>query len=195
LEAHKLIPDRGYAEAGLKNVRWAVSKQADNGWIEDCCLTDAAKPLTHTLGYALRGLLEGHRFSGDAWIAAAARRTADGLLSALRSDGSLPGRLNSDWSAAVPWVCLTGNVQIAYCWFLLFEATGDVRYLDAARRANAYVRKTVRLDGPEGVSGGVKGCFPIDGGYGRFEYLSWAAKFLVDSLRLELQVSAVDRLD
>ena len=41
------------------------------------------------------------------------------------------------------------------------------------------------LDGPEDVRGGVKGAFPVDGDYGRYQLLNWAAKFLADSLMLE----------
>jgi len=106
-------------------------------------------------------------------------------LSALQADGFLPGRLRADWDAAVPWACLTGTAQIAICWLLLYRQTNDLRYRDAAYAANRYVRRTVTLTGPLTVRGGVKGSFPVDGSYGQYEYLSWACKFLVDSLLLE----------
>jgi hypothetical protein len=186
LEAERVHPNRGYAEAALKNIRWAItSKQRDNGWLADCCLTDPTAPLTHTLGYALRGLIEGYRFRADEKISAAAHRTADALLTKLGKDGFLAGRFRANWSAAVPWVCLTGTAQVAQCWLMLYEDTGDARYLDAGKRANAFVRRTVRLDAPEVMRGGVKGSYPVDGGYGPFEYPNWAAKFLIDSLALE----------
>jgi hypothetical protein len=185
LEAARAYPTRGYEEAALRNIRWALGKQRDNGWLQDCCLTDPSAPLTHTLGYALRGLLEGYRFSGDQMLSVAARRTADALLVKLEPDGYLAGRFYSDWKAAVPWACLTGIAQIAHCWLLLYEDTGEAKYLDGARRANAFVRRTVRLDAPEGIRGAVKGSFPIDGDYAPFEYPNWAAKFLIDSLALE----------
>jgi hypothetical protein len=72
--------------------------------------------------------------------------------------------------------------------------TGNVAYLAAGRAANRYVRRTVQLHRSEGSRGGVKGSFPINGGYGRLEYLDWAAKFLIDSNRLELEVEASDQL-
>jgi hypothetical protein len=115
----------------------------------------------------------------------AAVRTAHGLLAALNHDGKLPGRLREDWSAAVPWVCLTGSVQIAACWLLLYQETGDARYERAAKLTNQYVLRTVRLEGPEDVRGGIKGSFPVDGGYGTYQYLNWAAKFFVDANLLE----------
>jgi hypothetical protein len=187
-EAARVEPDRGYGEAGLANVRWALSSQNANGWLARCCLDDPSQPLTHTLGYALRGVLEAYRFSGERELLEASRRTADGLLSALRDDGCLPGRLRSDWSASVEWVCLTGAAQVATCWMLMYQYTRETRYREAAFSANAYVRRSVRSSGPAEARGGVKGSFPIDGDYGKFEYLNWAAKFLADSLMLEMDL-------
>jgi hypothetical protein len=187
-EADRLDPTRAYGEAGLKNVRWALSLMAPNGWFPKCCLYDPLHPLTHTLGYALRGVLEAHRFRPDVGLLRAAELTAQGLLSALGADGFLPGRLSADWSAAQPWACLTGTAQVAHCWLLLYQLTGNLAYFEAAQRALAYVRRTVRLDGPMAQRGSVKGSFPIDGPYGRYEYVSWAPKFAADSLMLESDI-------
>jgi hypothetical protein len=188
-EAARLDPGRGYGEAGLANVQWALGSIASNGWIANCCLSDRDLPLTHTLGYALRGIVEANRFRPDPVTLEAAERVAMGLMGAMRSDGFLPGQLRADWSAAADWVCLTGTAQVALCWLLLFKATGDSGYLRAASTANAFVRRTVRLDGPPEQRGGVKGSFPIQGRYGAYEYLNWAAKFLADSLMLEVALS------
>jgi hypothetical protein len=190
LEAARVDPDRGYADAALSQVRWALSHQRENGWFDRCCLTDPTRPLTHTLGYALRGVVEAALFSDDASLLARAQRTADGLLGALRDDGFIPGRLRSNWSAAARWACLTGSAQIAHCWLLLYRTTGDPRYRDAARAANRYVRRTIRIDGPDGARGGVKGSFPVSGGYGAYEYLNWACKFAIDSNLLERETRA-----
>lgn len=187
-EAARVAPDRGYGEAGLRNVNWALASQAEDGWLPKCCLVDPARPLTHTIGYALRGVLEAYRYHDDPRLLGAARKIADGLLAASRPDGHLAGRLARGWQPAVPWVCLTGMAQVAICWIMLHEITGERRYVEAARRANAFVRRSVRLDGPDGVRGGVKGAFPVDGDYGRFQLLNWAAKFLADSLMLELDL-------
>lgn len=185
LEAARIEPQRCYADAALANVRWAIRHQRDNGWFDHCCLTDPARPLTHTLGYTFRGVVEAHRFSGDPTLLSACRRTADGLLSAMNSDGSLPGRLYRDWRAAASWSCLTGNVQIAACWLLLYEHTNEAKYRDAALAANKYVRSTMSVAGGMGIRGAVAGSFPIYGDYGRYSYLNWAAKFCVDSNMLE----------
>jgi uncharacterized protein YyaL (SSP411 family) len=185
VEAERVEPDRGYAEAALRNARWALTHQQANGWFDRCCLGNPVQPLTHTIGYVLRGLLEVHRFSGDSSLLSASRRTADGLLTAIRSDGMLPGKLNSDWSSAVSWSCLTGNVQIAHSLLILHETTGHKRYRSAGYELNRAVRRTLRVDDPAETRGAVKGSFPIDGDYGRFEYPNWATKFAIDSFTLE----------
>jgi hypothetical protein len=192
IEAERVLPGAGYGEAALANIRWALTRQQANGWFADCCLSDPRRPITHTLGYALRGVIEGYRLGGEARLLAAARRTADGLISALRPDGWLPGRLDARWRAAADWVCLTGSSQIAHCWLLLYQITGADSYRDAARRTNQWVRRTVSLDGPPEQRGGVKGSFPFDGGYGAFEFLNWAVKFTIDANLLEQQLERVE---
>lgn len=188
LEAARIDGNRGYGEAGLKQVRWALTKQNDSGWLKDCCLDDRSRPLTHTIGYALRGILEAYRFSGESVFLTAARRTADPLLRCLEPSGRLAGRFHSNWRPAVRWSCLTGSVQIAHCWLMLFEATKDTRYLEAAKKANKFVRSLVKTTGDADIVGGVQGSFPVGGAYGRYEYLNWAAKFFIDSNRYEVEL-------
>ena len=83
LEAARVEPSRGYGDAACRNIRWALTKQRDNGWFDDCCLTDPARPLTHTIGYALRGVLEGYRYSNDERLLDAALLTVTSAMSAL----------------------------------------------------------------------------------------------------------------
>lgn len=185
LEAAGVSGRADLRESALANVRWALGLQRANGWFDRCCLDDNSMPYSHLIGYVLRGVLEAFRASAEPELLAAARRTADGALSALGPDGYLPGRLRQDWSAAVDWACLTGTVQLACCWFLLHRVTGVEAYRSAGLRANRYVRRTIRVTGAEGVRGGVKGSFPINGQYGRFQFLNWAAKFFLDSQLME----------
>ena len=185
-EAAREEPNEGYAEAGLRQVRWALTKQIGNGWFASNCLSSPHEPLTHTIGYALRGVIEAYRCAHEPEFLAAAQRTADALLSVMAADGKICGQYDRYWNATVDWVCLTGSVQIAACWFLLHSITHESRYLNAARLANRYVRRTVYLTGNPDFIGGVRGAFPVDGDYGRFEYLNWAAKFSVDAQLMEL---------
>lgn len=187
-EAARLDPDRSYGEAGLKNVRWAIGRQTENGWFQDCSIKNPATPATHTLGYALRGILEAYAYEKDPALLAAARKAGDGLVSALYPGGFLPGRIDSDWRGTVNWSCLTGQAQNASNWMLLWQHTRDVRYLDAAYSSNRYLRSALNVDGDEDVRGAVKGSFPVDGEYDPWVYPNWATKFMVDSCMLELSI-------
>lgn len=190
IEAECVEPGRGYAEAALRNVRWTLTHQRPNGWFDRCCLSDPTQPLTHTIGYVFRGLLEVESFFRDPSLFAAALRTADGILTAIRFDGALPGKLDSDWRGTVSWSCLTGNVQIAHALLIVYDKTGHEAYRDAAYGLNRTVRRTLRTDYPDETRGAVKGSFPIDGDYGQFEYLNWATKFAIDSYTAEQHVRA-----
>ena len=188
-EADRVAPGHGYGDAGLRQVDWALSKQQPNGWFASNCLDNPALPLTHTIGYALRGVLEAQRFRARAGLLDAAMRTGDGIAGAVAADGYLPGRLGPDFQPAADYACLTGSAQNAHCLFLLYQLTGGQHYLDAGRRLNRYVRRSVSVHGPAHVRGGVKGSFPVDGDYGAWSYLNWAAKFCIDANLLELALT------
>lgn len=186
-EAARLSPGQGFGEAGLRQVDWALTKQEENGWWGSCCLTKPEAPLTHTLGYVLRGVLEGYLWSGRPDLLERSIITGKALMAVQEPSGRLPGRLDKQFKPAVNWACLTGIVQIAHCWLLLYKASGDKKFLEAAKLGNAYVRKTIHLTGNPDIVGGVKGSFPINGEYGEWEFLNWAAKFCIDSNLLELE--------
>ena len=63
------------------------------------------------------------------------------------------------------------------------EIDGDRAFYDAAEKAITFVARTQHLTAshPE-IRGAVAGSFPIYGGYERFKYPNWAAKFFVDAL-------------
>jgi hypothetical protein len=187
-EALRVEKNPRWLESANRQVRWALRQQQPNGWFDKNCLNDPQRPLTHTIGYVLRGVLEAWRYTNDPDFLAAAERCGRGVLGALESEGRLAGRIDRNWNPAVSWVCLTGSVQIAHCWLLLFQATGDPAFRDAAFAANTFVRRSMRWSGDPGVIGGIKGSLPIDGGYMTWVLPNWAAKFFVDSNLLEAAV-------
>lgn len=190
LEAARVTQNDTHARAALANIHWALSQQNACGWYANCCLSNPAAPLTHTIAYALRGIIEGYRYSRESRLLEAAVTTARGLASALQPNGFLPGRLDQAWKAKVPWACLTGSAQSAACWLLLYKEVGDPSFLDAAKRANRYVRSTIHLTGQQGVRGGVKGAFPVHGTYNEYQFLNWACKFMIDANQMELDLES-----
>jgi hypothetical protein len=174
-----------FVDAGRKNVDNALSKQNGNGWFRDNCLNDPENPLLHTIAYATRGILESGILVKEEKYIAAALKTLDALLKCQRPDGGMPGRLAADWSSIANWDCVTGDAQVAVAWLRAHAITGEQRYRDAARAAIDFVKRTQNLEHPNpGIRGGVKGSFPFDGPYGKFEMLNWAAKFFCDALMM-----------
>ena len=187
-EAARVEPDAPYGEAGVRNALWALTTQADSGWFDKCSIKNPATPATHTIGYAIRGILEAYAYRQDERLLEGARKPADALLDAMTRDGFLAGRFDRNWRPAAKWSCLTGTVQNATNWMLLWRHTGESKYLDGAFVANRYVRRTLSMDGDPDVRGAVKGSFPVDGDYDPWVYPNWATKFMVDSCLLEREI-------
>lgn len=166
-----------------------TSRQAENGWFPDCCLTDPQRPLLHTIAYTIRGLLEGGRVLGDRQILDAGIKAAGALLPKVRADGWLPGRFAADWSGAASWSCLTGEVQMANNWMRLHAITGEARWLEPVPRVLEFVKRTQNRSGSDpGLRGGIKGAAPMSGDYGRYEILNWATKYFADALMRHAQI-------
>ena len=101
----------------------------------------------------------------------------------------MAGEFDACWKSDMNYSCLTGDAQVAGVWLKLFEAEGDVRFLNAALKLNDYVKTTQHLHSLHpGIRGGIKGSHPIYGRYTSFGFPNWAAKFFVDSLILEEQI-------
>ena len=186
LEAFSVTGESIFRDAAIKNLDFVLSRQHANGWFPDCCLDDNTRPLLHTIAYTMEGLFEAGSFVGEPRFIEAARTAADALLERQKADGSLGGRFDHNWQPVCDWSCLTGDAQTAIVWLRLYERSGDSRYLCSAKAINRFLMKTQDLSAKdEGIRGGVKGSHPIWAEYGSFEYLNWAAKFLVDALLLE----------
>ncbi len=182
-EAGAALGEAGFRDAARRNLRAVAERVLPNGWIPDCCLTDPAAPLLHTLAYAVRGLLEGGRVLDDEAIFEAGARAARALLPTVARDGRMPGRYDREWKPAAPWSCLTGQAQMANNWMRLHLVTGDRSWLEPVSRVLAFVESTQnRTSSDPGLRGGIKGSWPVDGGYGRFEVLNWATKYFADAL-------------
>lgn len=183
--------ERRFLDAARANIGWAISRAHTNAWLDNNCLENNRRPLTHTIAYSLRGILEVGVVSGDDEYVDFAARMARGVAAAQRKDGALPGRLDAQWKPKARWSCLTGNAQMAINWLRLADIVGDNALRRRAQRANRFNMATQSLTGSAEIRGAIKGSFPADGGYMRWRYPNWAAKFFMDALMLE-QGFAID---
>jgi len=195
LYGHKISRNSSYKKAAEKNIEWSITQQLENGWLQNNGFYPAQEPLTHTIAYSIRGILEAAIYLRKKKFMEAAIKAATPLMHAQRSDGSLPGSFNKDWESSVKWSCLTGNSQMSIIWQKLFMITKDKKFIDAAKRSNTYMKKVHNIDSMNpGVRGGIPGAYPIYGWYAPFCYINWATKFFVDALMLEVNPNLINKL-
>jgi len=178
------IDDQRIFEAASANMRFALSMQRSNGWFAENGMKFNDAPCLHETAYSTRGLIECGILAGDEEAVRGAMRAADALLARQRNDGGLGGDFfREDWTPLYGATCLTGLCQMSINWMILFEHTGERRYLEGASRALRFVCSTQNLNSVHsGVRGGIAGSFPVWGKYMAWTYPNWTAKFLIDGL-------------
>lgn len=188
VRAWQALGEPRWLEAAEANARWALGTALPNAFLPHNCLTANPAPLTHTLAYSMRGLMEVGVATGQQRYIDHAVRMADAIAAGQRPDGAMPGRYDAQWQPAAAWTCLTGNSQLAINWFRLARITGDARFERHARAANRYNMRAqdLRQRDPN-RAGALKGSHPINGGYMTWRYPNWATKFLADALMFELR--------
>ena len=191
LEAAREEPARGYAEAALRNIRVGAHEAAREwlvrGLLPERCVAPAHAHDRLRAAWDHRGLIASRRTTRCSTLPCSPRRARCPRFA--RTDFC-----RGDSTRTGPAPC-AGRVsparrrsRTAGCSCIRSPAT--TTFIDAARRTNAYLRARVRVEGDPEVRGGVKGSFPVDGEYGKFEYLSWACKFFIDANLLERELSS-----
>lgn len=187
--------ERSFLDAARRNFDWALTQQRVHGWFATNAFTPDRDPFTHTIAYAIRGLIEGAVLLEDERYLKGAERAAEGVMAILRDDGRLAGTYGDNWMPSASYACVTGVAQMALCWLRLYQISGDLRNREAAERAIRYVKTTQRLeDADPVVRGAIPGSAPIWGAYSRLEFPNWAAKFFADALIMDLTALPVPPL-
>ena len=190
-----LAGESALVDAARRNLDWALTQQTENGWFATNAFVPGRAPFTHTIAYAIRGLLESGVLLKEERYLGAALKAARGLASVQRQDGWLAGTYRDGWIADAGYCCLTGVAQMSLNWTRLAQITGEDSLRTPARAALAYLKSTQRLDhADDAVRGGIAGSAPIWGAYSRFEYPNWAAKFFADALMMDMADIAIPPL-
>jgi hypothetical protein len=186
LKTGLLARENELTKAARRNLQWALTRQTPSGWFADNAFTPDRSPFTHTIAYAMRGLLESAALLGEDRYLQAAARAGRALAEAQRQDGWLAGTYKDGWVADAGYCCLTGLAQTSLNWTRLAQITGDQGFRAHAKTALTYIKTTQKLEEPDdAIQGAIAGSVPIWGGYSRFEYPNWAAKFFADALMMD----------
>lgn len=170
-------------DAARRNIDWALAQQTGSGWFRTNGFTAEQIPFTHTIAYAIRGILECGVLLDEPRYVDAALKAARGLAARQRADGFLAGTYDDGWVPSASYCCLTGVAQSALNWLRADQHTGNSEFSMVVDRGLDYLKRNHRIIGsgvPE--DGGVAGSAPIWGRYSMFEYPNWAAKFFADAL-------------
>ena len=182
-----LSGEAGLVDGAKRNLDWSLSQQTESGWFATNGFTPGQIPFTHTIAYAIRGLLESGVLVGDERYIQSARTAALALAQAQRPDGWLAGTYADGWKSSSSYCCLTGVAQMCLNWLRLSQEGGSPELIESARRGLEFLKRNQRLnDSDAAVRGGIAGSAPIWGSYSRFEYPNWATKFYADALMMEM---------
>ena len=181
--AGQMLGKPSYVDAGRKISDFTLSCQKPNGWFSQNDLNNNSMPLTHTIGYALEGLLEVGLLLNETACLEAVSTSLSQIQSLTHEDGFLAGRWTADWKPAVKWCCLTGSCQIASVAFRAHRIYPDKGFDELGKKLLGFVASTQILRGANrALVGGIHGSYPFDGDYGRYCCLNWAAKFYADAV-------------
>ncbi len=188
LQLHDITGDGRYLRSARQNIDWALSKQAANYWFSENAFTPFDSPFTHTIAYALEGILESGVYLGEDAYIKATLDSAQTLLRCLASGDFFKGTYDSQWNSRAHYSCLTGNAQISIIFLRCYQLTQMAGYRDAAKRLNEFLKKKQWVDGNKNIYGAIAGSCPIHGEYMPFSFPNWAAKFFIDAILLEGKV-------
>ncbi len=184
--------DAALKAAAIRNLDWALAQQRESGWFANNAFIANREPFTHTIAYAIRGLLESGVLLKSERCMEAAVKAARAMAKVQRADGWLAGTYGEQWIAGAKYCCLTGVAQMSLNWTRIAQETGIVALREHARRAIAFLKGRQRLIDPDpAVRGALAGSAPIWGRYSMFEFPNWAAKFFADALMMDLANVAV----
>ncbi|NNF29671.1 MAG: hypothetical protein HKN73_20780 [Gemmatimonadetes bacterium] len=189
LAAAEASGDPVLKSAGRLHVAWVLEHAGPDGWIRHMGFTENEPPLTHTIAYTLRGLLECLPYLPEdegRRVRDVVREACDRICTLLDRGTdrlALPGQLSDGWKPAARYGCVTGNAQLALVFMGLDRTSPDPRWGNAARRLIDDV--CARQLGPvraAGIRGAVPGSYPCWGGYNPLSFPNWATKFFADAL-------------
>lgn len=181
LEANRILRSNKIDELCQKAHAFHTGFINSNYGIRDAGFSRGIPATTHTLAYAVRGVLEAAFIVNDQEAIEKIASFACRLLALWNAKGRVAGSYDENWEGNYRFICITGHAQLSILLARLYEITGDEAFLEGSRRLfNAIANAPSKVPVP-GIHGGIAGSRPLWGGYHRFHWLNWAAKFYLDA--------------
>ena len=172
-----------FYDAALKNIRWAIGCQAEDGFFRFMNFKEGESPFLHTIAYVLEGLMDSYEFAREKSILDAAQTSVDALMKINQTrDLLLCSQYDERWVPANKERCITGLAQWAGIALKAYEHTGDNDLLTQAVKTMYYLKSKQHLKPDPDLYGGLPGSVPLWGKYLGFCYPNWGVKFFIDAL-------------
>jgi len=179
-----LVSDKKYYNAGINNINYSIDLQNELGIFEKNGFDEQSSYYTHTIAYAIRGVLEsGIIDNNEEWILSA-KKGFDILLNSISDNGFLSGKINNEAMPQTNYSCLVGNCQLSIIGFKIYKKYGDPIIKEKSTLLLDYVRRKQIVSENKNTSGGILGSWPIDGYYNSYRIPNWSGKFFIDALLL-----------
>jgi len=182
IELGQLANDERYAQSGVANLRWATSRQLDNGFFRDSELHVGDVSVLHTMVYVLEGFLLAYQLTGEQrWREALLRGAAPLKVRNLHHEVVLCSQYDEGLHPLNSEKCIPGLAQWANLCFDLHRMTGDGSYLEAMVLSLFYLKsKQILCEGT--LRGALPASVPVWGYYHPMMFPNWANKFFADAL-------------
>lgn len=137
--------DRRYVDAARRVCDWVLGLQDDDGAFRTTERMEQV--VSHTHCYATEGLFFAHAALGREDYLDAARRAGQWLLGAQNRDGSMSIAYKRRWwrmgrrmtEKVFPRRVTDATAQAVRIWLMLYNLEGGVQFLEASRRAGAFL--------------------------------------------------------
>ncbi|MEO1927627.1 MAG: methyltransferase domain-containing protein [Nautiliaceae bacterium] len=183
LKSAKILEDKELENAALKNIKWVLDNQIENGFFRYSSFLKEKPPFLHTLMYVLEGLLDIYEITKDEEVLKAVLRNSEQFKNInLNRDLILCSQYNEKFECVNKQRCVTGLAQWAGVALRIYDITKDEDYKECAINTVFYL-KAKQLKSSV-MRGGFSASVPFWGRYGSFDFVNWNNKFFIDSMLL-----------
>ena len=190
---HELTGDTRYRHASERFLNWLADQRRPGGGYHHMALEPGQTPITHTIAYTLRGLLECGQALGAPWreqltdlVASDAHLMLQAQSEGLQSPPArFPAALDEAWKSAATHSCQPGNAQLAIVLLKLHGLGRDGLIPPALALIEQVKASQFMTASHPGLRGGVPASQPLWGPYVPYAVPNWGAKFLVDALTVK----------
>lgn len=181
----QICGERQFIQAGESNISFATGLQAENGYFRGNGFDSAPSAYTITIGYAINGILQASRLTGNQnWLNAAIKGLVP-VLNLTRKDGFLVGEVDEQFRSESSFSCLPGNSLIAIAAYRAASMSGNNDLKLRADLLTDYLKTKQMKSQTPAISGGLPGSWPISGNYCSYEIPSWAVRYFTEAVILQ----------